>query len=151
MTLKPKYLAAKADVEAAAGPFQAAAQKVPEADQKHVEAELNLLADDKTSPAVKKAIESELSSQPDLVPAFNKLLAAETAALPVMQEVKAMQDKVGAAAEDPVVARMVYADMLEQGGDKAGAKQMNAESMALQLGMTIEQFHALQKSQPQKP
>jgi hypothetical protein len=150
VTLKPQFDAAKASMDAAKAPFQAAFAKVPEADREHVGAELGLLADDKTSPALKKAIEADLASRPGLVDAANKFIAAETAAMPVMEKVKALQDKMEAAAEDPVVARMVYADMLEQSGDKAGAKQVQAEAMALQMGMTIDQFHQLQQQQKQQ-
>jgi hypothetical protein len=153
VTLKPKLDADQAALKAAAAPLQAAAAKVPEANRAHVGQELQLLADDKTSPALKKALEADLAGYAGLVPAAKAMMAAEKAAEP---DVKALQDlkaKVEATADDPVIARMVYADMQEQGGDKAGAKQTQAEAMALQMGMSIDDFHKLQqqKQQQQKP
>jgi hypothetical protein len=146
-TLKPKLDAVEASLKAAVGPLQAALGKVPEADQKHVAAELQLMTDDKTSPALKKAIETDLASHAGLVPAANAFMAAEKAAEPSVKQYEALKAKVGEAAEEPVVARMVYADMLEQSGDKAGAKQAQAEAMALQMGMSIDDFHKLQQQQ----
>jgi len=148
--LQPKFEAAQAGMKAAGTTLQAAMDKVPKDDKEHVGNELNLLADDKTSPALRKAIEADLAGHPGLVPAANGFIAAEKAALPVMQQVQALKEKLESAAEDPVITRMVYADMLEQSGDKAGAKQVQAESMALQMGMTIEQFQQLQQQQKQQ-
>lgn len=146
-TLKPKLEADQAALKAAAGPLQAAAQKIPEAKREHVQAEVQLMTDDQTSPAVKKAIEADLAQYPGLVPAVKTMVAAEQKAEPDLKALQALKQKVGEAAEDPIVARMVYADMLEQAGDKAGAKQAQAEAMALQMGMTIEQFRQLQQQQ----
>ena len=43
------------------------------------------------------------------------------------------------AEEDLVVSRMIYAEVLDQGGDKNGAKQMQIESMAIQMNVPLEQ------------
>jgi len=147
-TLKPQYEAAAAKVQAAQGPFQDAAKKVPEADRKRVQAELGLLFDDKTSPAVKRALETDLNSHyKGLVPAAKAYGDAQQAALPILQKAQELQGKMEEAAQEPIVSRLIYADMQEQSGDHAGAKQTQAEAMALQMGMTIEQFRQLQQQQ----
>jgi hypothetical protein len=151
-TLKPKLDADQAAMKAAAAPLQAAAAKVPEANREHVGQELQLLTNDKTSPALKKALEADLAGYAGLVPAAKAMMAAEKAAEPDVKQFQDLKAKVEATAEDPVIARMVYADMLEQGGDKAGALQATKEATALQMGMSIEDFHKLQQQkQPQKP
>ncbi len=150
-TLKPKLDADQAALKAATAPLQAAVAKVPEADREHVGAELGLMADDKTSPALKKALEADLASYPGLVAAAKSVIAAEKAAEPDFKQFQDLKTKVEATADDPVIARMVYADMLEQSGDKAGAKQAQAEAMALQMGMSIDDFHKLQQQQKKQP
>lgn len=148
-TLKPKLEADQAALKAAAAPLQAAAAKVPEANRAHVGQELQLLADDKTSPALKRALEADLAAYAGSVPAAKGMMAAEKAAAPDIKQFQDLKAKLEATADDPIIARMVYADMLEQGGDKAGAKQAQAEAMALQMGMSIEDFHKLQQQQKQ--
>ena len=144
-TLKPQFDAAKSGLESAQKTLQDALKQVPDADRKHVLAELNLLVDDKTSLAVKKALEQELSGQKDVLPAANAFVAAEKAAEPIMKAANGLNEKMEEATIEPLATRLVQADILQQGGDKAGAKQAQAEAMALQMGMTIQQFHDLQK------
>ncbi|MBU6455719.1 MAG: hypothetical protein KGS72_28370, partial [Cyanobacteria bacterium REEB67] len=145
VTLKPKFEAAETKLKDSAAKVQEALKGISQEDGKHIASEVGLLMDPKSSPALKKAIEADLSSHKGLVPAVKEFTAARTAAVPVMAEVQAMQKSVQEAAAEPILTRMVYADMLEQSGDKAGAKQVQAESMALQMGMTIEQFRQLQQ------
>jgi hypothetical protein len=145
VTLKPKFEAAEAKLKESAAKIQASLKGIPEEDGKHIASEVGLLMDPKSSPALKKAIEADLSSHKGLVPAVKEFTAARTAAVPVMKEVQAMQEGMKEAEAEPLLTRMIYADMLEQSGDKAGAKQVQAEGMALQMGMTIEQFRQLQK------
>ncbi|MBS1992192.1 MAG: hypothetical protein JSS86_02060 [Cyanobacteria bacterium SZAS LIN-2] len=147
-TLKPQYEAAMAKVQAAQGPFKTAMSQVPQEAQKHVGAELGLLFDDKTSAGVRKAIEAELNaSYKGLVPATKAFIQAQKDAMPVVKQAQELEGSMQEAAAEPIVTRMIYADMLEQSGDHAGAKQVQAEAVALQMGMTIEQFRQLQKSQ----
>jgi DNA-binding FrmR family transcriptional regulator len=149
-TLKPQFEAVSQALEAAKGDVQKSMAAVPEKDRKHVASEAMLLLDPQTSPGVKKAIEVELKAQKGLVPAVKEMVAAEKAAEPVMAQVQALQKEMNAAQAEPILSRMIYADMLEQSGDKAGAKAMQAESMALQLGMPIEQFRKMQKQKEEQ-
>jgi hypothetical protein len=148
--LQPQIEKADASMKAAQAAVQAAFEKVPEADQKHVGAELELLRDPKTGAHLKAAIEADLASHPGLVPAARGFIAAEKVAMPVMLKAQALQEKMEAAADDPEVTRLVYADMLAQAGDKAGAQEMQGEAMALHMHMTIDQFHKLQELQKQQ-
>ena len=145
----PQIQAIETGLKADSAAVGAIMQKVPEDSRKHVAGELNLLADEKTSPAVKKAIETELSSYPGLIPAADKFIDDQKAALPTMTKAQEAKDNFEKVSDGPAISRLVYADMLMQGGDKAGAQKAEAESMAIQMGMTPEQFQKLQEQQKQ--
>ena len=144
-TLKPQFEAVQTELKTSLGKLQEAVKAVPQADVKHVASEVSMLMDPQTSPGVKKALEADLAGHKGLVPAVNDFAKARKDAEPIEKQVGEINQKVKMSSFEPIAARMVYADMLEQSGDKAGAKNVNAESMALQMGMTIEQFHQLQK------
>ena len=61
-----------------------------------------------------------------------------------------LEAAVKQAEEDRVVARMIYADVIDEGGDKNGAKQMQIESMAIQMNVPLEQVKELLNRPEQK-
>lgn len=120
-------------LEAAQTKVNTIAENIPAADKPRIQkaGELWLLSE--KSPALRQAIEKEMSQYPGLVPAFKEADKAAREAEPYMSQIAKLEKAGEAAIEDRVYSRMVFADALEAGGDNETAKKMRMEGLVIQM------------------
>jgi hypothetical protein len=103
---------------------------------------------DKNSPELKAAIEKEMNSKvPGFADAVKDNYQAKVDAAPVFEKVTTMQAGLSQAMADRVDSRMIYEQVLLQGGDKSGAQRIFMEHMAIQMGVPQSELEELMKRQ----
>jgi hypothetical protein len=142
--LKPEYQAKTDRVKETQEALSKVAETIPDDEKAHMQSVVRLWSmGDKNSPQLKKALEAEMGEVKGLPQAVKDSYNAITEAKPIVEKVEALQGAVKQAEEDRVVSRMIYAEVLEEGGDLNGAKQMQIESMAIQMNVPLEQVKEL--------
>jgi hypothetical protein len=107
--------------------------KVPASDQERVKMEGSLWQMSEKKPDLRAALEKDMSQYKGLVPALKAADAAQKDAAPLMKQAFEIEKAGEVAIEDRVMSRMVYADVLDAANDKAGAKNMRMEGLAIQM------------------
>lgn len=142
--LKPEYQAKTDGVKETQEALSRVAETIPDDEKAHMQSVVRLWSmGDKNSPQLKKALEAEMGEVKGLPQAVKDSYNAITEAKPIVEKVEALQRAVKQAEEDRVVSRMIYSEVLEEGGDPNGAKQMQIESMAIQMNVLLEQVKEL--------
>ncbi|MBP9094337.1 hypothetical protein KBI23_25190 [bacterium] len=149
--LKPEYQAKTERVKETQEALSKVANTIPDEGKAHMQSVVRLWSmGEQNSPQLQKALESEMGQVKGLPQAVKDSYQAITEAKPIVEKVEKLEAAVKQAEEDRVVSRMIYAEVLDEGGDKNGAKQMQIESMAIQMNVPLEQVKELLNRPEQK-
>lgn len=103
---------------------------------------------EKNSPEFKAALEKEMNGKvPGFADAVKANFNAKVEASPIFEKVTTLQAGLSQAMADRVDSRMIYEQVLLQGGDKAGAQRMFMEHTAIQMGVPLNELDELMKRQ----
>lgn len=149
--LKPEYQAKTDRVKETQEALSKVANGIPDQEKAHMQSVVRLWSmGEQNSPQLQKALEAEMGQVKGLPQAVKDSYQAITEAKPIVEQVAKLEAAVKQAEEDRVVSRMIYAEVLDEGGDKNGAKQMQIESMAIQMNVPLEQVKELLNRPGQK-
>ncbi|CAN5527578.1 hypothetical protein BH11CYA1_BH11CYA1_05790 [soil metagenome] len=142
--VRPEYQAKTDKVAETSEKLQKVADTIPDEQKEHMQSVVHLWSmGDSNSPQLRKALEAEIGLVKGLPEAVKDSFQAIKEAQPIVEKVTGLQGAIKQAEEDRVVSRMIYAEVLAEGGDAKGAKQMQIESMAIQMNVPLEQVKEL--------